>query len=385
MPRHISLWSFSLALVFAAHTLAAETPTTQLLETIKKVSREGQGHVAASAAVKELSAADAAVLPDILHAFRDANPLAANWLRGAFDAIAERTVKAGDSLPVEELKAFIGALEENPRARRLAFEWVKAVDAASAEKLVPGLLLDPSAELRREAVDRLIREASELEKAGEKEKAVAAYQEALRGAVEDDQVKEIVKPLKALNVEVNLQEHFGFLSSWQIIGPFDNRGGIGFAAVYPPEKEIDLQAKYEGQLGEVAWQPIQTTQDYGIVDIGKDLQNYKGSVMYAYAEFHSDGPREVEVRLGTPNAWKLWVNGRFEFGREEYHRGMALDQYRVPVSLKPGRNVILFKICQNEQDQDWAQRYQFQMRVSDGAGSAVRPSHLKSTSQLERR
>src|SRR5690606_38646718 len=95
MPRRFPLWSLGLVLVFAASTLAAETSTTQLLETIKKVSREGQGNAAAQAAVKELTAADATVLPDILHAFRDANPLAANWLRGAFDAIAERTVKAG--------------------------------------------------------------------------------------------------------------------------------------------------------------------------------------------------------------------------------------------------------------------------------------------------
>ncbi|HEX6987399.1 MAG TPA: hypothetical protein VF170_18620, partial [Planctomycetaceae bacterium] len=74
------------------------------------------------------------------------------------------------------------------------------------------------------------------------------------------------------------------------------------------------------------------------------------------------------------NAWKLWVNGEFLFGREEYHRGMELDQYRVPATLKPGRNVILLKILQNEQDDDWAQSYKFRLRVCDPTGVAVLPT-----------
>jgi hypothetical protein len=59
------------------------------------------------------------------------------------------------------------------------------------------------------------------------------------------------------------------------------------------------------------------------------------------------------------------------FAREEYHRGMNLDQYRMRGKLKAGKNVILIKICQNEQTEDWAQRWQFQFRVVDATGTAV--------------
>ena len=88
------------------------------------------------------------------------------------------------------------------------------------------------------------------------------------------------------------------------------------------------------------------------------------------------GDQTVEFRLTTPNAWKLWVNGKMLFGREEYHRtpsSLVMDLYRVPVKLKAGKNRILLKICQNEQDDDWAQRYEFRIRVCDETGSAVRP------------
>jgi hypothetical protein len=134
---------------------------------------------------------------------------------------------------------------------------------------------------------------------------------------------------------------------------------------------VDLNASYEGMNGRVTWKPYTTDDKYGLFDVAKQIKNYKGSVMYAVTDFSSDRDRDAEIRLGTPNSWKLWVNGKFQFGREEYHRGMKLDQYRVPVKLKAGKNTILLKICQNEQTQDWAQRYQFQLRVCDSSGVAI--------------
>jgi len=40
--------------------------------------------------------------------------------------------------------------------------------------------------------------------------------------------------------------------------------------------------------------------------------------------------------------------------------------------MRAGRNTILLKICQDEEKEDWAQSYQFQLRVCDSNGSGVR-------------
>jgi hypothetical protein len=48
-----------------------------------------------------------------------------------------------------------------------------------------------------------------------------------------------------------------------------------------------------------------------------------------------------------------------------------IDQYIVNASLKKGTNRILLKIAQNEQEEEWAQRWQFQLRVCDTNGTAV--------------
>jgi hypothetical protein len=39
--------------------------------------------------------------------------------------------------------------------------------------------------------------------------------------------------------------------------------------------------------------------------------------------------------------------------------------------LRAGKNVILLKVCQNEQSEDWAQTWQFQFRVCDATGTAI--------------
>jgi hypothetical protein len=54
-----------------------------------------------------------------------------------------------------------------------------------------------------------------------------------------------------------------------------------------------------------------------------------------------------------------------------YHANGALDQYIAKGQLKQGKNAILLKICQNEQTEEWAQLWQFQLRVCDAIGTAI--------------
>jgi hypothetical protein len=101
--------------------------------------------------------------------------------------------------------------------------------------------------------------------------------------------------------------------------------------------------------------------------VGKNL----GAVAYAAAEFESDRARPVELRLATENACKLWLNGKLLLGSEVYHSFTRMDQFIARGEMKAGRNLILVKICQNEQTEEWAQVWQFQLRVCDAIGKAI--------------
>ncbi len=343
------------------------------IKLLQSIEPGGKETALARKAVANLTASGS--LMATLKGFKGSSPLAVNWLRNAFEEIVEASKKDAKPLPVDELKSFIADRSESPVARRLAYETLRNQDPTVEDQLIPDMLLDPSPEFRRDAVAKLIKEAS----AAEAPAATPIYQKALSGAVHEDQVKEIAEALRKNGEVVNIQRHFGFLSTWMVAGPFDNKEEKGFAVAYAPEttvaegKPLDSAAEYDGQLGKVKWQPVATEDDYGVLDIAKQIQNYKGSLMYASTTWKSERDQNVELRLGTPNAWKLWVNGKLVFEREEYHRSSAMDQYKVPVSLKAGENVLLLKVCQNEQTQDWAQRYQFQLRVCDSTGSAVLP------------
>ncbi len=360
--------------------------TASAINAIRTVKPGAVDSAAARKAVDQLTAAGSKSLMPLLSGFHDASPLAVNWLRNAFEQIADAETKAGRKLPQKELEVFVLDQKQSPFARRLVYETLKYSDASVEDRLIPDMLLDASPEFRRDAVARLIEEASGIDDiAG----STPLYRKAFTGAVHEDQVKTIAEALRNNKEEVDIQRHFGFLSQWSIVGPFDNKEGKGFATALGPELELnagkdpDPLAEYDGQLAKVKWQPIATSDDYGVVDIAKQIENYKGSLMYATTTWTGDKDQQVEIRLGTPNSWKLWVNGQLVFEREEYHRSSQLDQYRVPVTLKAGKNMLMFKVCQNEQTQDWAQRYQFQIRICNSTGSAILPVTSTAHSEIE--
>jgi len=358
------------ALLWAAPVGAAES--APLLAKLKAVGKEGQGNADAAKAWQELVKLGPPVLFDVLTALDDADTTAANWLRSAVDTIADRELTAKRPLPVDKLEAFVKDTRHAGHARRLAYEWLVRIDPKTPERLLPGMLNDPGAELRRDAVAMVLKEAdSQFDK--DKAAASKTYQQALAAARDRDQVDKIADQLKKLGVTVDLPAHFGIIQHWQLIGPFDSTGGVGFKAVYPPEKGVDLAATYPGKAGTVVgWKEYTTTDSYGLVDLNKAIAKHMGAVGYGFAAIDSVKEQSIEVRAASNNAVKIYVNGKEVFWREEYHHGNRFDGMVGKATLKAGRNEILIKICQNEQKDNWAQTWGFQLRLCDSIGGAVR-------------
>jgi hypothetical protein len=303
----------------------------------------------------------------LLAAMGKGSPVADNWLRIAGDTIVQNARARGQALPVAEVEAFLKDTAHAAAARRLAFDLLKEADPARADALEPSLATDPVQELRRGAVQRLIDAAQS--KQGDAAKA--AYLAALDVVRDEDQTRLIASELRKLSVPVDLPRHFGFIMQWQVIGPFDNSERKGFETVFPPEKEIRLDASYEGKSGPAKWQPFVSTDEYGKLDFNKPLGMLKEVTAYAVSTFNSAEERDAELRLGCKDGWKVWLNGQYLFGRDEYHRGQQMDQYKLKCHLRKGANTILVKCCQNEQKEQWTVEWEFQLRVCDGAGTAI--------------
>jgi hypothetical protein len=346
----------------------------QEIQTILALEKSATGQTAANAASLSLADAHISNLPLILQALNTANPVAENVLRGTAESMCDQSRVQSQSFPKKEVQSFVLDQKNKAQARSFAFELLSGVDAELGDSMVPGFINDPSDELRRMAVTQIIQQAEAIDATTKPDEVKALYEKAFVAATDDDQVRTIRKGLKKLGVEVNLQDHFGFINKWSLIGPFNNVDKVGFATAYPPEKTVDLKTILDGQNDKVEWKEFTTDDEYGLVNIAKDLGPFKGAVAYAYHEFDAEQAEPVQFRLGTPNAWKLWVNGELLFAREEYHRGDMMDQYRVPGKLAKGKNTILLKVCQNEQTQDWAQKWAIQFRICDLSGRAVKPA-----------
>jgi hypothetical protein len=358
-------------LVLGASLVASGADPKPLLDKLRAVGPEAVGSRQAAAAWEKLAEMDADRLPAILTALDGAGPIAANWIRTAADAVVQRALKSGRNLPMADLERFVFDREHNPRARRLAYEYLVQVDTSAPDRLLPHMLDDPSVEIRRDAVARAIDDAFQVAQLSGSAQAVPLYRRALTAARDLDQIRLIAKSLRDSGEQLDLPRHFGFIVRWKLIGPFDSAGGRGYDIAYPPEQEIDFEASYQGKHGTVQWVDHVTADEYGEVDLNRALVEEKGVAAYAAAEFLCDGRCEGEFRFASSNATKVWLNGDLAAAHKVYHAGSQIDQYQTNADLKSGRNIILVKVCQNEQTQSWARDWSFQFRVCDATGGAI--------------
>ena len=369
MRRMSFFFSIALSVMLVTPTLAQQPKAKGLAEL--KTAPVGQR----TNLLKQLQSDPSAKLLDVVEAMSGADPVQKNLLLGVAQAVLARNPQSGTA----QLQAIVDKKGLDAAARYWAFTELTRGDAKKRDAMLQSMLDDPSLELRYEAVKLAQSEVKGLKESGtEATKVIESYAKLLKSARLPEQVQQIADAMKELGETVDLLNHFGFVSKWQIMASFDNRNKVGFNEVYAPEKaylasqSIDPKAEYDGKESKkAAWQVFETKEADGAVDLNPVFSNEKGAVAYAYAEFNAGQALDCEVRLGCINANKVWVNGKQVMSNDVYHAGSQIDQYTAPVKLKAGKNTVLVKICQNEQTEQWAQDWKFQLRFSDASGLAI--------------
>ncbi len=139
----------------------------------------------------------------------------------------------------------------------------------------------------------------------------------------------------------------GLVMNWQVIGPFEF--GKGLEEIYPPEKEIDLDATYQSADGPVKWKKITTpTSGYlNFLDVfyknPEDNPADLSAIGYAYIRVESPNDRKIQLTLGSNDGAKLWVNKKVIYN-EHVGRGAVADQVFLDANLNKGVNHILVKV-----------------------------------------
>ena len=338
-----------------------------IIRAFTQLDAHGQGNIKAVQAMSWADKLAPKSIPALLQAMNQANPVGDNWIRGAIARIAASSDRA--TFPKASVKAIIQNHDNEGSTRRAAFEILRQHHPSDAEALIPSFLHDREPSLRREAIQVILEDA---ETATPPARSIALFQEGLQHARDVDQIKQASQSLKSRGQDIDLITLLGFQTRWKMVGPFDNTGREGFSAVYEPEKKLSTKASYPGKNGQVSWSSFSTKDPLGLLDINHHYGELKEVVAYAHTSFYSPKSQKVQFRLGSKNAWKIWVNHRLLFAREEYHRGgTRVDQFILDGSLQKGDNQILLKICQNEQTQPWTKNWEFCFRITDPTGKVI--------------
>ncbi len=135
--------------------------------------------------------------------------------------------------------------------------------------------------------------------------------------------------------------------AWYLIGPFDNKG---LATVYPPEQEINLEAKYLGKGEPAVWRKTDFP-DAQVNDLKSKFKQSDKCICYLYRQIDAPSAGKMPISLGSDDGIAVWLNGKQIFSNDA-NRSCTPDEDHITLDLKVGRNDLLMKIANNAAD--WA-------------------------------
>jgi tetratricopeptide (TPR) repeat protein len=151
---------------------------------------------------------------------------------------------------------------------------------------------------------------------------------------------------------------------FQVVGGWDNDQGKGFDAPWPPEREVDLQGRYDGALMQIRWQ-APPRDIVGAAVLSDFVAPDNWSVAYAASGVRAPRDGAYEVRLASTDPLKLWVNGELVFETRQVESTWGLDQFVLPVKLRAGENQLLIKLAHR------TGRWRLHARVTGERGAPV--------------
>ncbi|MCC7292987.1 MAG: PSD1 domain-containing protein [Phycisphaerales bacterium] len=129
------------------------------------------------------------------------------------------------------------------------------------------------------------------------------------------------------------------VSGWHVVGPFPVADrGEAFNATFGPEQERTLDLKKNFGSGNPYWR-----HDFNLRDEQLNPLVDGVNVTYLARRVFSPTCRGVDVSLGSDDGIRVFLDGEEVFARE-VERGVAADQDRTTLHLRPGAHVLTLKI-----------------------------------------
>jgi hypothetical protein len=102
----------------------------------------------------------------------------------------------------------------------------------------------------------------------------------------------------------------------------------------------------------------------GRLDFTKIFTPTEWVVAYALIDVISPDDREAQLRIGSDDGVKVWLNGQVVW-TNQVPRGLRLDEDVAPITLKKGTNRLLFKV------DNGVEAWELTVRITDASGQPL--------------
>jgi tetratricopeptide (TPR) repeat protein len=150
---------------------------------------------------------------------------------------------------------------------------------------------------------------------------------------------------------------------WQISGPYQGKNDFVYNHAYSPE--ILKKNPEFIKIKKPAWQKISGDGLFdGYIDLNTLLGDKCWATAYAMTYIYSPEDQPVEIRIGSDESFKLWLNDNIVLSRY-LERDTPFDDSTVKVLLHSGYNKLMIKVV--NRTFDWG----FLCRITDDNGNGI--------------
>lgn len=146
------------------------------------------------------------------------------------------------------------------------------------------------------------------------------------------------------------------LRDWLVVGPFGDDDCTGLARAFPPERDHDPAARFDGKAGPISWQRCRIEPGVAAsVPLGRLWSEGGGAAAFALTHVYCRQPTDAVLVAGLSHTGAGYVNGEVVF-TDRLAMGLLPAEHRVPVRLGRGWNWIMLKSLCYYTPRSWALR-----------------------------
>lgn len=261
-------------------------------------------------------------------------------------------------------RAYAAVLDHAPddESRKNALRALGRFPRAESFESVVASLKNPAIE--NEARTALIAVVHTLVQSSQVEKANQGFDLLIQHNAGSEQLQPMGSLAEALGRSGEWLANSGFITRWKLIGPFPWNPAEAFGIELVGEPDVDLSEEVVVGDRKLSWKEYDQPDSWGQINLSAAIGAMENASAYAYAEFEAPEAAPGEIRLGSDDWVKVWLNGEAVHESASF-RGVALDQDRVPATFRKGKNTLLLRI--NQGVLGWG----FVVRITDADGNPI--------------